>query len=170
MVSIGFLTRGALNFAHSSMEYLGSDIKIIKELLSRIEKFILDKSIDGSKANDIKDFKGLDKVAWRFISALYSSQWNSLLVDGTNHSFRNNVKSKFSPQVVKEATKAKESNISHFSYVSTLPLPILVKSAKKVNEISRYFKKNNNLLIKNPNHMYRYPPGKLIPLILLGKH
>ncbi len=45
------------------MEYLGSDIKIIKELLSRMEKFILDKSIDGSKANDIKDFKGLGKVA-----------------------------------------------------------------------------------------------------------
>jgi len=45
------------------MEYLGSDINIIKELLSRMEKFILDKSIDGSKANDIKDFKGLGKVA-----------------------------------------------------------------------------------------------------------
>jgi len=80
-------------------------------------------------------------MAWRFISALYPSQWNSLLVDGTNHSFRNNVKSKFSLQVVKEATKAKESNISHSSYVSTLSLPILAKSAKKVNEISRYFKK-----------------------------
>jgi len=63
MVSIGFSAGRALNFVHSSMEYLGSDIKIIKELLSRMEKFILDKSIDGSKANDIKDFKGLGKVA-----------------------------------------------------------------------------------------------------------
>ena len=50
-------------FLHSSMEYLGSNIKIIKESLSRMEKFILDKSIDSSKANNIKDFEGLSKVA-----------------------------------------------------------------------------------------------------------
>jgi len=117
------------------MEYLSSNIKIIKESLSRMEKFILNKSIDGNKANDIKDFESLGKVAWEFISALYLSQWDSLLVDGTNHSFKNNVKSKFSPQAVKEATKAKESNISHSSYISTLPPPILAKSAKEVNEI-----------------------------------
>ena len=36
---------------------------MIKELLSRMEKYILGKSIDGSKANDIKNFKGLGKVA-----------------------------------------------------------------------------------------------------------
>ena len=59
---------------HGSMEYLGSNIKIIKELLSRMEKFILDKSIDGNKANNIKDFEGLGKAAWGFISALYLSQ------------------------------------------------------------------------------------------------
>ena len=50
-------------FLHSSMEYIGSNIKIIKESLSRMEKFILDKSIDSSKANNIKDFEGLSKVA-----------------------------------------------------------------------------------------------------------
>ena len=126
---------------HGSMEYLGSNIKIIKELLSRMEKFILDKSIDGNKANNIKDFEGLGKAAWGFISALYLSQQDSLLVDGTNHSFRNNVKSKFSPQTVKKATKAKEFNISHSLYISTLPPPIPAKSAKEVNKISKYFKK-----------------------------
>ena len=50
-------------FLHSSIEHLGSNIKMIKELLSRMEKYILGKSIDGSKANDIKNFKGLGKVA-----------------------------------------------------------------------------------------------------------
>ena len=43
--------------------------------------------------------------------------------------------------MVKEATKAKESNISHSSYVLTLLSPIPAKLAKKVNEISKYFKK-----------------------------
>jgi len=73
------------------------DIKNIKELLSRIEKYILGKDINSNKANDIKDFEDLGKAAWEFITTLYSSQWDSLTVDGTNQSFRNNVKSKFSP-------------------------------------------------------------------------
>jgi len=47
---------------HGSMEHLSSDIKNIKELLSKIEKYILGKGIDGSKANNIKDFEGLGKV------------------------------------------------------------------------------------------------------------
>jgi len=114
---------------------------MIKELLSRIEKYILDKSIDSTKANDIKNFKGLDKVAWEFISALYSSQWDNLMVVGTNCTFRNNVKSKFSSQVVKEATKSKLPNVSQSPYVSTIPSPIPAKLAKEVNKISKYFKK-----------------------------
>jgi len=66
------------------MEHLGSDIKNIKELLSRMEKYVLSQSIDGNKANDIKNFESLGKTAWRFISALYLSQWDSLMVDSTN--------------------------------------------------------------------------------------
>ena len=46
------------------MEHLGSDIKNIKKLLSRIEKYILSKGIDSNKANDIKDFEGLGKAVW----------------------------------------------------------------------------------------------------------
>jgi len=56
------------------MKHLGLDIKNIKESLSRMEKYILSKSIDSSKANDIKDFEGLGKAAWGFITALYTSQ------------------------------------------------------------------------------------------------
>jgi len=48
---------------HGSMEYLSSNIKIIKESLFKMEKFILGKSIDSSKANNIKDFEGLGKAA-----------------------------------------------------------------------------------------------------------
>jgi len=44
------------------MEHLGSDIKNIKELLFRMEKYILGKDIDSSKANNIKDFEGLGKA------------------------------------------------------------------------------------------------------------
>ena len=56
------------------MKHLDSDIKNIKKLLFRMEKYILGKCIDSSKANDIKDLEGLGKIAWEFISALYTSQ------------------------------------------------------------------------------------------------
>jgi len=48
---------------HGSIEYLSLNIKNIKKSSSRIEKYIFRKDIDGSKANNIKDFKGLGKVA-----------------------------------------------------------------------------------------------------------
>ena len=43
--------------------------------------------------------------------------------------------------MVKKATKSKSSNISQSPYVSTIPSPIPAKSAKEVNKISKYFKK-----------------------------
>ena len=48
---------------HRSMEHLASDIKNIKELLQRIQRYILGKAIDDNKTNDIKDLKGVSKVA-----------------------------------------------------------------------------------------------------------
>jgi len=41
------------------MKRLASDIKNVKESLIRMHKYILSKSIDGKKANKVKDFKGV---------------------------------------------------------------------------------------------------------------
>ena len=134
-----------------------------------MEKYIFGKSINSSKANDIKDLKGLGKVVWGFISAFYTSQQNNLIVNGTNRLFRNNIKSKFSPQAVKETTKSKETNIINSSYVSSFSPPILAKSAKEVNEILKYFKKQqptNN----QKNLILRYLLNYLILLMLQEKH
>jgi len=78
----------------------------------------------------------------RFISFLYKAHWENLVVDNTNMSFRNKVKSKFSPQIVKEPSNNKDKNSVKPSYISSLPLPILAKSLKEVDEISKFFKKN----------------------------
>jgi len=40
---------------HGSMEHLVSDALNIKESLTRMQKFIAGKSINGDKANDLKD-------------------------------------------------------------------------------------------------------------------
>jgi len=42
---------------HSSMEHLVSDIKNIKDSLSRMRKYILGKTINDDKANDVKGLR-----------------------------------------------------------------------------------------------------------------
>ena len=121
------------------MEYLAPNIKNIKESLHRMQKYILGKLINGDKANNVKDLESIKKVAWESITALYKSHWDSLLVDGTNRFFRNNVKSKFSLQIIKENNSNKGKNLLNTSYIFPLPPPILAKIAKEVNEISKYF-------------------------------
>ena len=64
------------------------------------------------------------------------------MVDGTNRSFRNNIKSKFSPQIIKENNSNKGKNLVNTLYISLLPSPIPVKTAKEINKISKYFLKN----------------------------
>jgi len=46
------------------MEYLVLDIKNIKNSLARMHKYILGKSIEGNKANSIKNLKSVSKAAW----------------------------------------------------------------------------------------------------------
>ena len=70
------------------------------------------------------------------------------MVDSTSRMFRNNVKSKFSPQVTKEPTILKDKNTVKASYISPLPPPIPAKTAKEVNKISKYFKKNSSTTTK----------------------
>jgi len=124
------------------MEYLVSDIKNIKDSLIRMRKYILGKTINGNKANSVKDLEGVGKAAWDFISSIYKVCWDSLIMDDSNILFRNKVKSKFSPQISKMLVKVKDKEVTKLTYISTLPSPILVKSPKKVNKISKYFKKN----------------------------
>ena len=47
---------------HSFMEYLVSDVKHIKESLRRMQKYILNKSIESNKANDIRDLEDVRKA------------------------------------------------------------------------------------------------------------
>ena len=37
-------------------------------------KYIENKKIDPTKANDIKDFEGISKAAWKLLLAIYNSK------------------------------------------------------------------------------------------------
>ena len=55
------------------IEYLVSNIKNFKKSLSKIHKYILNKTIDGNKANEVQNLKNIGKVAWEFILAIYKA-------------------------------------------------------------------------------------------------
>jgi len=123
------------------MKHLVLDIQNIKVSLTRMWKYILDKIIEGDNTNNVKDFQGVGKIAWEFISSLYKAHWNSLVVNKSNTLFRNMVKSKFSPQPIKTMTNGKGKNTIKLATISLIFLPIPAKSLKEVNEILKYFKK-----------------------------
>jgi len=50
-------------FLHRFMEHLALDVKNIKNSLTRMQKYILGKSINEDKANNIKDLEGIGKTA-----------------------------------------------------------------------------------------------------------
>jgi len=63
-------------------------------------------------------------------------------------SFRNKAKFKFSPQIIKALVNVKGKEPVKPTYVSPLLPPIPTKPPKKVNKISKYFKKNPSLAQK----------------------
>jgi len=65
-----------------------------------------------------------------------------LIVDDFKTLFRNKVKYKFSPQIVKAPINVKGKKPIKPTYISPLPPSIPAKSPKEVNKISKYFKKN----------------------------
>ena len=157
---------------HGSMEHLASDALNIKESLLRMCKYILGKSIESNKANEVEDFKGIGKAMWEFVSAIYESHWDNFFVDNNNMTFRSKVRSKFNLQVNKlqESNKGKETMKPTF--VSSLPPPILAKSPKEVNEVSKYFKKNNKPPMKKSyaraSSLKQFPAASIFSIMLLA--
>ena len=126
------------------MEHLLSDIKNIKMSLNRITKYILNKSVERGIVNDFNDFKGIGKVVWEFISTIYDSGWNTLYIND-NTLFRNKVLSKFTPKINHILKNKSNNETEKLASVSNLPSPISTKSSKKVKDIEKFFKKNNNI-------------------------
>ena len=127
---------------YGAMVHMPSDMLNFKESLSRMRKCMLGKAIESNGANDIEDLNGMGKALWEFISAIYDSHWDNLFMDNNKTTFRNKVKSQFSPQVSKPKVSLKGKETVKPTFVSSLPPPIPAKSQKEVNEISKYFKKN----------------------------
>ena len=108
-----------------------------------MENYIKDKSIN-SNLNNVKDLDSMGKVVWEFLFMVYDVHWDGLYVDNSKMLFRNKVKSKFNPQAPRTLVNNKGKETVKPTYISSLSPPIMVKTPKEVNEISKYFKKNDN--------------------------
>ena len=109
-------------------------------------KYIPNKKAEKDKANDVNDFKGVGEVGWNFILSLYKSEWDELIADKINQLFRHKIKAQFTPKInVGDNYKTnRRENSTKLVSISLLSPPILVKSPKKINEISKIFKKNTD--------------------------
>ena len=136
---------------HSSIEHLGSDIKSIKDSLRFITKYITNKQIELSKANDLEDFKGIEEAVWNFISSVYEANWNTLYTDNNSISLRRKIASKFTPKTpLSPQRNNKKKNGPSLANINRLPPPIPAKSPKEVNKISKFFK--NNKMVNLPTN------------------
>ena len=103
----------------------------LKNPLSEWKKYISGKSINGAKANEVKDLMGMGKALWEFINVVYESQWDILFVEN-NITFRSKVKAKFNPQPRKSPLSSNNKDTVKPTYVLPMLSPIPAKLLKEV--------------------------------------
>jgi len=71
---------------HGSIEQIASDTKSIKDSLNFMARYILNKKVNSSKANELQDFKGIGDSIWNFLSTIYQANWDSFYMDNKSKS------------------------------------------------------------------------------------
>jgi len=106
-----------------------------------IAKYIKNKKIDSFKANEVKDLQRIGEAAWKFVSALYNTEWDSLITNFHNNLFRQKVTYHYMPKINNiKTSKSKSKEINKLASVKRLPPPISTKTPKEVNKISKFVK------------------------------
>ena len=129
---------------HGSIEQIALDAKNIKVTLDFMAKYIANKQVSSTNANDLKDFDGMGDAIWKFISLVYEAKWDSLYTDNRTNTLRAKISAKFTPRTapIKNNNKKEIPNPVPTSIEKAPPLP--AKSKSEVNRISKYFKTTNN--------------------------
>ena len=132
---------------HGSIEQIASDAKNIKITLDFMAKYIANKQVNSSHANDLKEFDGIGDAIWKFILSVYEAKWDSLYTDNKTNTLRSKISAKFTPRSAPIRNNIKEKTptpipISIEKAPPLLPFPAKTKS--EVNRISKYFKLTSN--------------------------
>ena len=81
-------------------------------------------------------------VIWNFISSVYASKWDALFTDQKSNSLRAKIASKFTPHIPPSSGNSKKDTpkSTPVTINKSPPLPpLLAKSKKEINIISKYF-------------------------------
>ena len=94
--------------------------------------YIFNKKVKKGKANNLDDFKDIEKKAQNFISAFYNVGWNTLITNSNSDFFRNKVVAKFIPKInnlnTSKGNNGKSAN--KLANINRLPPPIPAKLPK----------------------------------------
>ena len=135
---------------HGSIKHIASDMKNIKDSLKFMAKYISNKQIEPTKANNLIDFNGIGDAVWNFISLVYKSNWDSFYTDNNTNTLRRKIATKFTPNVQPVPKRpAKKTSKFILASIKKIPPPIPAKSQKEINAISKYFK-NKQVENKTP--------------------
>jgi len=141
---------------HGSIEHIASNIKNIKDSLKFMAKYISNKQIKPSKANNLDDFNGIGNVVWNFISSIYGYNWDVLFTNNKSNTLRRKIAAKFTPKIhLASQRPPKENTKSTSASIERIPPLIPAKSQKEVNIISKYFK-NKQLETQTPGNNKTY--------------
>ena len=109
-------------------------------------KYITNKQIELSKANNLDDFKDIGEAVWDFISSVYETNWDVLYTDNNFILLRRKIVSKFTPKMQLTPQKtSKEKNGPSLANIKNLSPPIPAKTPKEVNKISKFFKSSKSV-------------------------
>jgi len=112
-------------------------------------RYISNKKVNSCNANDLLDFDSIGNSIWNFISSVYQANWDAFYTDNNTMTLRAKIAPKFSPRIAPTASKnSKETPKSVPVTIDKVPLPppLLVKSKREVNVISKYFQSKKPLV------------------------
>ena len=148
---------------HSSIEHFTLDSKNIKVSLNFLAKYIRNKQVNNGKVNDLGDFNGIGDAIWNFISSIYEAKWDALYTDQKSNTLRTKISSKFTLRLIppnngnkKEIAKPVPMTINKV----LLSPPLLAKTRKEVNTISKYFHPKKSM-VDNSTQGNNVNSGKL---------
>ena len=111
-------------------------------MLCRIGFFIRNGNLNGKTEKNIPHIIGFSQTAWDLISSIYKAEWNKLMVNCNNKTFRQCFSAQFIPKnVKKDTTKGNIFNKQNKTLtVSRIPFSILLRPSKKILEKSKFYK------------------------------
>jgi len=117
-----------------------------------LAKYIQGKQVNGNKVNDLSDFDGMGDTIWNFISSVYASKWDVLFTDQKTNTLRSKISSKFTlctppPNGNSKKDTSKSTPVT-INKAPPLP-PLLAKTKKEINAISKYFHPKKPLVNNN---------------------